>query len=212
MQEDSLQSGIISEESCLEELEGENDSSHSLVDLKGGETIVLEFGSPDPNHSKVVQGEGTSQFHPSVTRTATQSLSAIVPKRNLSPCNDGPAVKEVLEAMQVENEGINKVICTGVTPKANDAQCKMSGRPSEVVKGLTTKPNFPIKPVLLQYDVNKRTQHPAKPVSKTIPVPITSHQSTDKGEEVDQEEPASHSLTEKTLKIITDKVRLMNSR
>lgn len=63
------------------------------------------------------------------------------------------------------------------------------------------KTSFPIKPVLLGYASTKPPKHPVKQVREPGP-------ELEGGEE----DIASQSLTEHTLKIITDKVRNMNSR
>lgn len=70
------------------------------------------------------------------------------------------------------------------------------------------KPMFPVKPVLLNYDISK-PKYPTKPVLAMLKSQSGLASNLD---QVAPEGMASHSLTERTLKVITERVRNMNSR
>lgn len=65
---------------------------------------------------------------------------------------------------------------------------------------------FPIKPVLLDYNISRPSRNTPKPMRATPT--LGSERSSDGNDEGS----ASHSMTEHTLKVITGKVRNMNSR
>jgi hypothetical protein len=78
----------------------------------------------------------------------------------------------------------------------------------EFVDPQPNKANFPIKPSLLSYDITNLSKPQAKPTSCALEPAHASNQKP--GEQ--EEGVASKSLTDRTLKIITGKVRNMNSK
>ncbi len=74
--------------------------------------------------------------------------------------------------------------------------------------GSSSKPSFPLKPVLLKYNTSKPSLHPAKPSKEAVKPELGETHEGEGGEE----DVVSHSLTERTLRVITDRVRNMDAK
>lgn len=145
---------------------------------------------------------GASQVEIDSVEGSNQKLNTIITP-SLGDCEAGPYQVDSNDEIEASEQG--RPISVSTSPPSEKSNKASSKRLS-----------FPLKPVLLSYNMSKPSKYHVRPPPQSLLKPAPGHAPStllDQSEEVGTSENiASHSLTEHTLKVITEKVRNMNSK